>query len=272
MNNYELLSNARLKLQENNLDEKLANYLYEYLFNNDKDNITISNIEEYNNKLSRIINGEPLQYIIEKTNFYGYDLKVNNNVLIPRFETEELVYYTLEYINRYFNNKISIVDVGTGSGAIAVTLKKELCELDVYATDISKKAIEVAKENASKLNAEITFLNGDMLEPLRGKKFDILISNPPYLKENQNIEKIVVDNEPNIALFGGVDGLKYYRQVFKGAKNVLNKKSLICLEISEEIKEDIERLVIKYFNSSRYEFKKDMSNRTRMLFIFNNID
>ncbi len=272
MDKNELILSSKLKLRQSNLNEQLADNLYKCLFNCNNQIITIDMIEEYNKKLTKIIKGEPIQYVISNANFYGYDLQVNNDVLIPRFETEELVYYTLKYIKSIFNNKISIVDIGTGSGAIAITLKKEMPELVVYATDISDKAITVAQKNASALNADITFLSGDMLKPLENKKFDVIISNPPYLKKEQEIEKVVIDNEPIMALYGGIDGLKYYKKILKGAKKVLKKRSLICLEISEEIKEGIEKIIIKYFNSSRYEFKKDMSGRTRMLFIFNNIE
>lgn len=270
MNKQELLKQTEQLLINNSLDPKLAKYIYEGLFNND--NLDDIDLKLYQEKINCIINGISPQYVLGKVNFYGYDFNVNNNVLIPRFETEELVYNTIEYIKKYFDNNTSVVDIGTGSGAIAITLKKELPNLDVYATDISNEAITVAKDNAKVLNADIKFLVGTMLEPLGNTKFDVIISNPPYLRKTDAIDKIVIDNEPHIALFGGEDGLKYYKEILKSAKNYLNDRSMICFEISEEIKQDLEIIVKEYFPHSKYEFKKDMSLRTRMLFIFNNID
>ena len=111
-----------------------------------------------------------------------------------------------------------------------------------------------------------------MLAPIKDLKFDIIISNPPYLSFNQIIDDIVIKNEPHIALYGGNDGLKYYRQLFKEVKAILNERSLICLEISEEIVTGLKSLLEEYFKDTKYEFKKDMAGRTRMLFIFNNLD
>ncbi|MFA5602399.1 MAG: peptide chain release factor N(5)-glutamine methyltransferase [Bacilli bacterium] len=215
---------------------------------------------------------KPNQYIDGYTNFYGYDFKVNKHVLIPRFETEELVENTIIYIKKHFKNNINIVDIGTGSGIIGITLKKELPNINMTMTDISKKALKVAKYNANKLNIKANFIQGDLLIPLKDKTFDVLISNPPYIKTNENIDPLVKNNEPHLALYGGLDGLKYYKILLKDAKKILKNKSLIALEIGADQKSDLIKLIKKYFPNSKYETKKDLQKRDRMLFVFNNID
>ena len=147
----------------------------------------------------RLKNGEPVQYIVGNVDFYGNIIDVDKNVLIPRFETEELVDKVIKYINKYFDKKIDIVDLGTGSGCIAITLKKILdCNMD--AVDISDAALKVAKSNALKNNTLINFYQGNMLEPLN-RKYDIIVSNPPYIANDEEIMNIVKDNEPHLALY-----------------------------------------------------------------------
>ena len=139
-----LIKYGESKLKENRIDPSLAKYLYKYL----------DNLDEYENAIDKLIEGKPVQYIVGNVDFYGLNIKVNENVLIPRFETEELVDKTIKYINNYFDNKLDIVDIGTGSGAIAITLKSNLdCNMD--AVDISKEALEVARINAKENNVEI---------------------------------------------------------------------------------------------------------------------
>ena len=171
--------------------------------------------------IKRLDNNEAVQYIVGNVNFYGYELDVNKNVLIPRRETEELVY---EVINRSknFNNPV-IIDVGTGSGAIAITLSKEL-KSHVYASDISPDALIVAKKNCTKTKADITFYEGDMLKPYidNNIKVDIIVSNPPYIKLDEEIEDVVKNNEPHLALYAQDNGLEYYKKILSRAKEILN--------------------------------------------------
>jgi len=151
--------------------------------------------EELEANLKRLDAGEPVQYIVGNVDFYGYTFKVNPCVLIPRFETEELVSKTIEYADAVFKEPFKAVDLGTGSGCIAITLKKKLGnKINISAVDISKDALEVAKLNAKENDADISFYHGDMLEPL-DEKFDLLISNPPYIKKDEEIMKIVKENE-----------------------------------------------------------------------------
>ena len=217
--------------------------------------------------LKRLKNGEPVQYIIGNVEFYGYKFNVNKNVLIPRFETEELVEKTIKYIKKYFNKKIDIIDLGTGSGCIAITLKKEIdCNMD--ALDISVDALEVAHENAKINNAEINFINDDMLNPLN-KKYDVIISNPPYISYDEEIMDIVKNNEPELALYAKNNGLYYYEEIIKNANKYLKEKNILAFEIGYKEGEYLKEYSKKYFKDAIIKVEKDLSGKDRFLFIIN---
>ena len=219
--------------------------------------------------LKRLEKGEPVQYIVGNVDFYGLTINVNPCVLIPRFETEELVSKTIEYAKKFFNNKIKAVDLGTGSGCIAITLKKKFGEyIDMSAVDISKDALEVAKENAINNDVNIEFYHGDMLEPL-DEKYDLIISNPPYIRKDEEIMKIVKDNEPSIALYADKDGLENYEKILSGAHKYLNDKSIIALEIGWYQANSVVEIARRYFPNSTITVEKDMQERDRFVFIFN---
>ncbi len=234
----------------------------------DKD-INDNDILEFNKLFDLYLHhNKPIQYLVGKTTFYGYDFKVNEDVLIPRFETEELVENILYRYDRYFKDKdVEVVDIGTGSGCIAISLALEEKHMHLTATDISEKAICVARENALNLGAKVDFLVGDMLEPLT-KKYDILVSNPPYIPSSEEVDSLVKDNEPNIALFGGNDGLKFYEIILKNAANYLNEKAMICFEHGYDKKKEIEALALKYFKNAKVETLKDLEGKDRMTFIY----
>lgn len=231
----------------------------------DKDVVT-----KFESGVKRLLNNEPLNYVLGYSYFYGYKLKVGKDVLIPRFETEELVGKVLAYYDEYFpHQKVDVGDIGTGSGAIAIALKKEEPNMQVVASDISKDALEVAKENAKINDADITFYEGSMLEPLvkEGIKLDILVSNPPYIKQDEILENSVKDYEPHVALFGGDDGLKFYRMIFKDANKVLKDKALMFFEMGYDQKENLTKLAKEYFKDAEVEIFKDINNKDRMLMI-----
>lgn len=236
---------------ENNIE-----YLKKYL----KDKTLDEGIELLNK-------GIPVQYIVGNVDFYGYNFKVNENVLIPRFETEELVEKTIKYINKYFDKKVDILDLGTGSGCIAITLKKEL-DCNVDAVDISPKALEIAKLNAKNNNVDITFYEGDMLNPIN-KIYDVIISNPPYIAYNEEIMDIVKNNEPHTALYAEDNGLKYYKDIISNANKYLKEKSIIAFEIGEKQGNLILEYAKNYFKDSIITVEKDMQNRDRFVFIIN---
>ena len=222
------------------------------------------NIEDAYERLEK---GEPVQYIVGNVDFYNSNLIVNKNVLIPRFETEELVDETIKRVKKNFNNKINILDIGTGSGAIAISLKKEL-NCDVTATDISLSALNVAKENAKINNVDISFINTNLYDGIK-EKFDLIISNPPYISRKEEIEDIVKNNEPDIALYAENDGLYFYEEILKNIKSITNEKFLIAFEIGESQFDSIKELKDKYLKDTKIELKKDMQGRNRMVFIQN---
>ena len=175
---------------------------------------------DINNALKRLEMGEPVQYIVGNVDFFGYKINVDKRVLIPRFETEELVENTIKYIKKYFSLPVDILEVGTGSGCISIALKKELEKINITASDISSDALEVAISNAKENNADINFVNTDIYKGIN-KKFDCIISNPPYISKNEKIMDIVYNNEPHLALFADNNGLYFFEEIIKNAKNIL---------------------------------------------------
>lgn len=228
-------------------------------------------IDRFVEGVKQLANNEPLNYVLGYSYFYGYKMLVNKDVLIPRFETEELVALILSYIDNEYkdNEKVILADIGTGSGAIAIALKKEEAKLEVYASDISKEAIEVAKINAKNNDAEVNFLVGSMLDPIIEKnlKLDILVSNPPYIKEDEVLEASVKDYEPHLALFGGKDGLKFYRIIFENAHKIMKDRGYLFFEIGYDQKENLLALAKDYFKDAKVEVFKDINRKDRMLVI-----
>lgn len=238
------------------------------------------NTELYENfkiGIERMLQDEPMQYILGYEWFYGYQFSVNQDVLIPRPETEELVANVLARIDERKEemnemakqNQMILVDVGCGSGAIGISLKLEEPSLRVLASDISEEAIAVAKQNASKLNANVSFLVGSMLEPLvdAGIKVDVIVCNPPYIPVEETIEATVKDFEPNVALFGGNDGLYFYRMVFDRCREVLNPGGFMAFEIGYDQKDALLNEVHERFPEAKAEVLVDMYGKNRMLFV-----
>ena len=238
-------------------EDKDIAYLRKYYQGNDIDNA-----------IKRLQNGEPIQYIIGDVNFYGNTIKVNKNVLIPRFETELLVDKTIKKIKKYFsNNKIDILDLGTGSGCIAVSLKKEL-NSNIDALDISSKAINLAKENAKLNNADINFITEDMTT-YKEKKYDLIISNPPYIKEDEKIMDIVKNNEPHLALYAKDNGIYFYKKIIDNIPYITKDKYLISFEIGYTESTDIVDYANKNLKDINISVEKDYNNLDRFIFITN---
>lgn len=232
-----------------------------------------SDIEKlYKSSLEALKENKPIQYVIGNVNFYGLKFIVNKNVLIPRFETEELVEQVVEYTKDLNKDKIKILDLGCGSGAIGLTLKSILKDSEVTLTDISKDALEVAKLNANNLNLDVTFIESDWFSNVKLEQYDIIVSNPPYIRTDEEIEEIVKNNEPSLALYGGVDGLDCYRKILANIKPYLNNKFLIAFEIGESQKEEIYDIVDKYLKDIEITCKKDLYGRNRMIFVRNKND
>lgn len=274
----QLIHEYRLKFKDKGLSPELVKaFIYE-LCNDHKINLYLEMdnevdkelLEDFDKGIVRLLDGEPLNYVLGYSYFYGYRFIVNPDVLIPRPETEELVGLILSQYDEYFKGeKIKVCDVGTGSGAIAIALKKEEPNLDVYASDISAEALEVAKINAQNNECDIHFLEGSMLEPYidNDLKFDILVSNPPYIKSVEKVDSAVFDYEPHVALFGGEDGLKFYREIFENAHKILNKKALAFFEMGYDQKEALSALARDYFNDVDIKVFKDINGKDRMLML-----
>lgn len=218
------------------------------------------NAEELLDKLTNY----PPQYLIGNVDFYGSIINVDERVLIPRYETELLVDKTIKYAKRIFTNKINIIDLGTGSGCIAISLKKNL-DCNLTALDISKDALSLAKTNAQLNNTEITFINKSMTDNLTNN-YDIIISNPPYIPYDGFVEEKVKNNEPNIALFAKDNGLYFYKEILNKHLDNLNSPGIIAFEIGDNQKELLE-LLVKELNL-KYSFENDLQGLPRYLFIF----
>lgn len=228
--------------------------------------ISQEKIDLYKKLIDARINNKPTQYIVGTTEFYGLELIVNESVLIPRFETEELVENTLKIIDKKFNSNIQVLDLCCGSGAIGLTIKSKLPECSVTMSDISKDALCVATKNSKKLNLNVEIIESDLFQNIN-KKFDVIISNPPYIAENEEIDEMVKNNEPHLALYGGEKGLDFYERILKDIKNYLNDNFLIAFEIGATQKDEIINFVKKYLDNVEIIAKKDLSNRDRMIFI-----
>ena len=224
----------------------------------------------YKEEVLALEQGKPLQYVMGKVNFYGNTFEINENVLIPRFETEELVETAIDYINRYFTYPVDIADLGCGSGVIGLTLEKKVSTFSVDLIDISKKALEVTHKNCAKLYSRANVIENDFLEGM-DRKYDVIVSNPPYIKTGEKIEKIVEENEPHIALYAGEDGLDCYRKILKDIKNHIKDRCLIAFEIGCDQAEAIKELVKENLGEVKVEVKQDLQERDRILLISINL-
>jgi release factor glutamine methyltransferase len=228
--------------------------------------------------IDRINQSEPVQYVLEETEFYGRKFKVNKNVLIPRPETEELVDLIIKENRK--QKKIKVLDIGTGSGCIAITLGKELPEAEVYALDISKEALQTARENALMNNAKVELIEFDIISPVEDKQnspylgqaklithnLDIIVSNPPYVRESEKkqMHANVLDHEPYTALFvKDEDPLIFYEKIILFAKEHLTNGGKCYFEINEKFGEKIAELFLKN-NFSDVRVIKDLQDKYRM--------
>ena len=217
--------------------------------------------------LEKLESGYPVQYIIGNVEFYDSIIKVNEDVLIPRFETEYLVDKTIKYITKLNITNPNILEIGTGSGCIAIALKKHLnCEID--AIDISDKAISLAKENATINNINISFIIKDIHEFNSNKKYDLIISNPPYVPFNSNVDE-KIKYEPQNAIYAKDNGLYFYDLILKKIKNNLKDNYLIAFEIGDKEGQEITKIIKKYLPNAYILLEKDYNNYDRYLFISN---
>jgi release factor glutamine methyltransferase len=223
----------------------------------------------WNSILEQLKQEIPIQYLLGKTSFYGLDFEVNENVLIPRPETEELVEWILEsQKSKGENKKIRILDIGTGSGCIAISLAKNLPNAQVFAIDVSEKALATAQKNAEINAVNVTFINQNILETEDlGQQFDIIVSNPPYVRdlEKEEIKKNVLDNEPHLALFvEDNDALIFYKKIAELAQKNGSENSQLYFEINQYLGKEMIDLLEK-MNFKNIELRKDIYGNDRMI-------
>lgn len=234
-----------------------------------QDTLTFEQSERFEKLIEEHASGRPVQYCIGSEEFYGRTFIVDESVLIPRPETEELVLATTNRIGQLFENKtLKLADIGTGSGAIAISMKLECPELTVVATDVSVAALATAKKNAQLLAADIDFRLGDLTAPLVGEKFDIVLSNPPYIafEEAKDMSSIVLEHEPHSALFAEEDGLVLYRKLAQQLPALMNKPALIGLEIGYTQGEQVAKFFKESFPQASITVEKDINGKPRMVF------
>jgi release factor glutamine methyltransferase len=239
----------RITVQESREEiTSIAYLVFENLFGFSKTDvlsekeIQYSRDNDLNEIVERVNRHEPIQYILGQAAFYGRSFTVNPSVLIPRPETEELVRFILNFLGQSNTINRQIIDIGTGSGCIAITLFLELSDAKIFATDVSERALQIASHNALKMNAQVQFLKHDILESPLPFQADIIVSNPPYigLDERNTLSKNVVDYEPDLALFvDSKDPLVFYRALIKRAKESLGENGLLAVEINERYGQDV---------------------------------
>ena len=274
MNRRQAILKACLLLRRQDKEESLAKFLLMYMLdetseqfsNKLSEELSVEQENRYFDLINKNINEDtPLSHLVGFDYFYDRKFKVTKDVLSPRMETEELIYKVLEYIKKSKKDSFRILDLCTGSGIIAITLKKEIVEkyTEIVASDISEKALSIAIENANNNNANITFIKSDLFDNISGK-FDLIISNPPYIsyKDKITIKDNVLNYDPHLALFAEEDGIYFYRKIIENAVHYLSKDGVIFFEIGYDQKEKIFELGnINNFITTVY---KDINDRDRI--------
>ena len=277
MNRRQAITKACLLLRRQGKEESLARFLLMYMLdespqlfsNNISEELSGENEEKYFSLIEKHIKEDmPLSHLVGFEYFYDRKFKVTKDVLSPRMETEELIYRVIEYVKTTKKDSIKILDLCTGSGIIAITLKKELelKSVGLIASDISEEALEVAKENAELNNADIKFIQSDIFNNI-DEKFDIIVSNPPYIdrKDEITMKTNVLSYDPHLALFAEEEGMYFYRKIVEEAKNYLNDSGVIFFEIGHDQREKITKLAD--INDYHAEVYKDLNGRDRMAFL-----
>ena len=273
MNLREVLKQGIEKLKENNIEDaslkakmllsEILEMKKEYLIVHEEEILDEPDINTFFEKIDRLVNNEPIQYILNRQDFMGLNLYVDSNVLIPQPDTEILVEEVIALASEKENLKI--LDMCTGSGAIAISLAKYIKNSNVYATDISENALEIAKDNSLKNITDITFIPSDVFENVKENEFDFIVSNPPYIETDviKTLSK-EVQNEPHIALDGGEDGLYFYRKISKEAFDFLKQDGYLAFEIGYNQREAVENLLRENGYKNIYS-KKDLGGNDRIV-------
>ncbi|MDW0108631.1 peptide chain release factor N(5)-glutamine methyltransferase [Sporosarcina aquimarina] len=262
--NRQLDLNAALLLMEHVTELSRASLLAEL-----REPLTEPKAKRFEVLAAELLTGKPVQHIIGQEWFYGRPFIVSEDVLIPRPETEELVQGALGRAAKIFGDEsILAADIGTGSGAIAVTFQLEYSNVRMTATDISEAALTIARKNAEKNGAHINFRQGDLAQPLSGEKWDVILSNPPYIDQEEatSMSPTVVNYEPHSALFAEESGLALYRKLSETLPSIMNERALIGLEIGYQQGAAVQSLFQKAFPKAKVELVQDLNGKDRMIF------
>ena len=270
----EMLSKGMIMLKGNNIDSpKLkARLLLQYILKKPRQYLIVYDNEQVGKKeqweyfvnIEKLTKGVPLQHITHQQEFMKMDFYVDENVLIPRPDTEILVEEVIKIAKKM--QKPKILDLCTGSGAIAISIAKNVPEAEVHAIDISSKALEIAKKNSKELEAKVKFIKSNLFNKMYNMKFDIIVSNPPYIKKADiNNLSQEVRKEPELALDGGYDGLDFYRKITEQAIEYLKFGSYLCYEIGYDQKEDVIEIIKNQGNYSNTYSKKDLGGNDRVI-------
>jgi len=268
------LSKGTIMLKSSNIESpKLkARLLLQYILKKPRQYLIVYDNQEVDKKaqweyfvnIEKLTKGVPLQHITHTQEFMKMDFYVDENVLIPRPDTEILVEEVIKIAQKIDCPKI--LDLCTGSGAIAISLKKYIPNAQVYAVDISKKALEIAKKNANRLEANVKFIESNLFDKVKKEKFDIIVSNPPYIKKSDiNYLSQEVQKEPQLALDGGYDGLDFYRRISYQAIDYLKFGSYLCFEIGFDQKEEVMEIIDKVEHYKGTYCKKDLCGNDRVI-------
>ena len=274
---YEALNGTSSFLIEKGRDENAARLLLQHILQTNysglmmrmQDVLTDEQKEQFDAFVAAHADGRPVQYITGQEEFYGRIFAVDESVLIPRPETEELIVSTIQHMTQLFGRDahIKLADIGTGSGAIAVTMKKEWPNADVTATDISAVALATAQRNATANEADIHFALGDLTEPIAHMKWDVILSNPPYIAFDEKVEMsdVVLEHEPHSALFAEEDGLILYRKLAENLPHLMNMPGFIAVEIGYKQGEAVQAMFERAFPTAEVEVVKDINGKDRIV-------
>ena len=232
-------------------------------------NENIKDFPLFLNQFERFLNGEPIQYILGETEFLGLDFYVDKRVLIPRQETEEVVTQAyLRALQEFGDTVINVADICCGSGVMGITLAKKLKVRYLFMSDLSEDAIEVAKKNAVRNDVIANFFVGNACDELvkAGAKVDLLVANPPYILNKEEVDQSVLDNEPHLALFADEE-LSVYKHIFEALPKIKNKKMLCVFEIGYDLKEKLTKLLEKTVKNATFGFAKDINGKERILIL-----
>lgn len=268
----DIVKQSFIYVDENNVSKRDIKYLIKETFSLTETEFILKQDEYFDDeilkaKITELKTGKPVEYVLGYSYFCKLKFEVNENTLIPRSETEDLIYLLLQIIKEENICNPKILDIGSGSGCIAIALNKMILNSSVDSVDISVGALEVSKRNNLLNSTNVNFFISDCFEDIKDSKYDIIVSNPPYIDKDSYVQESVLQYEPHSALFADNHGLAIYERILNNAREYINKKAILAFEISPDLVNGLEKLVNQNFPSSKFFFKKDINGNDRYLFI-----